>query len=92
MRDHNLHANSGLGPAQAPTLDTSTIVQHNCLGSWNVFLSLFNSLVTVTSAPCFVLRQDPTVYRNRLPAFTGFKAFAPEIRSGVAPIVACNVF
>ena len=92
MRDHNQLHNSGFGPPQAPTLDTLSIVQHNCLGSWNVFLSLFNSLKAITSPPFFVLLQDPSVYRNRLPAFAGFKAFGPEIRNRVAPRVACYVF
>ena len=32
------------------------------------------------------------MYRNRLPAFAGFKVFAPEIRKSVAPKVACYVF
>ena len=69
-----------------------TIVQHNCLGSWNVFLSLFNSLKAVTSPPSFVVLQDPAVYGNRLPAFAGFKAFAPEICNSVAPRLAGYVF
>ena len=91
MRDHNQHTNSGLGPAQVPTLDMLSIVQHNCWGSWNVFLSLFNSLKAVTSPPSFVLLQDPPICRNHLPSFSGFKAFAPEIHNNVAPKVVCYV-
>ena len=92
MRDHNQHTSSGIWPAQVPTLDTLSMVQHNCWGSWNVFLSLFNRLKTAASPPSFVLLQGPPVYRNRLPAFAGFKAFAPEICYGVVPKVACYVF
>ena len=92
MTDYDLYTNSGFGLAQVPTLYTLSIVQHNCYGSCNVFLSLFNSLKTATSPPSFVLLQDPSVYRNRLPAFAGFKAFAPEIRNSVVPKVACYVF
>ena len=57
-----------------------------------MFLSLFNSLKTAVSPPSFVLLQDPLVYRNRLPAFARFKAFAPEIRNSVVPKVAYYVF
>ena len=89
MRVHDQYPSGGFGPAQVPTLDTPSIVQHNCLGSWNVFLSLFNSLKTAASPPSFVLLQDPPVYRNHLPAFAGFKAFAHEIRNSVVPKVAC---
>ena len=57
-----------------------------------MFLLLFNSLKTAASPPVFVLLQDLPVYRNRLPAFAGFKAFAPEIGNSVVPKVACDVF
>ena len=90
--DHDQYTCSGFGPAQVPTLDMLSIVQHNCLGSWNVFLWLFNSLKTAASPPSLVLLQDPPVYRNSLPAFAGFKAFAAKIHNTVAPKVACYVF
>ena len=57
-----------------------------------MFLSRFNSLKTAASPPVFVVLQDPPVYRNRLPAFAGFKAFTLEIRNSVVPKVACHVF
>jgi len=46
-------ARHGLAPA-----NNLTLVQHNSLGSWDVFLSLFSSL---TEGPPvdFVLLQDP---------------------------------
>src|SRR6195952_4468164 len=61
----------------APLTDLS-LVQHNSLGSWNVFLSLFHSL---TSGPPvdFVLLQDPPVSKGFLASFAGFKSFAPPV-------------
>src|SRR6195952_4137802 len=55
-----------------------SLVQHNSLGSWDVFLSLFHSL---TSGPPvdFVLLQDPPVSKGFLPGFPGFKSFAPSV-------------
>ena len=57
-----------------------------------MFLSLFRSLKAAASLHLFVLLQDSPVYRNRLPAFSCCKAFAPEMRNSVAPKVACYVF
>src|SRR6195952_2074610 len=55
-----------------------SLVQHNSLGSWDVFLSLFHSL---TDGPPvdFVLLQDPPVSKGFLPSFPGFKSFAPPV-------------
>src|SRR6195952_3312173 len=55
-----------------------SLVQHNSLGSWDVFLSLFHSL---TSGPPvdFVLLQDPPVSKGFLPGFPGFQSFAPPV-------------
>ena len=60
---------------QAPSFCIS-IVQHNSLGSWDVFLSLFGSLVRSLHAD-IVLLQDPPSSKGFLPRFTGFKSFAP---------------
>ena len=53
-----------------------TLVQHNSLGSWDVFLSLFNSFVGLPPVDV-VLLQDPPSRKGFLPSFTGFKSFCP---------------
>jgi len=63
---------TGLGPG--PFL---FIVQDNCLPSWDVFVSLFNLLASVKHPPLIVCFQDPPVWRNHLPLYTGFTLFAP---------------
>ena len=68
----------GQGPAPAPAF--LSIIQHNCLGSWNVFLSLFESFKEVTTYPSMVLLQDPPVNKAHLPSFNGFKSFFPLVR------------
>jgi len=72
----------GLAPAT-----NLTLVQHNSLGSWDVFLSLFSSL---TEGPPvdFVLLQDPPSSKGFLPWYAGFKSFAPP---AARPRVACYV-
>ena len=62
-----------MGQAPGPQV---SIVQHNSLGSWDVFLSLFSSLVGTLYAD-IVLLQDPPSSKGFLPRFTGFKSFAP---------------
>jgi len=79
---------SGYGPAQVPQPPLS-IVQHNCLGSWNVFLSLFESFKETTTYPSIVLLQDPPVSKAHLPSFNGFKSFFPPVRK---PRVAAYVY
>ena len=76
----------GLGPGH-----TLSIVQHNCLGSWDVFLSLFNSFASAKTPPLIVCLQDPPVWRNRLPSHLGFTSFAPSA-TGHRPQVAFYVF
>src|SRR5437868_6601406 len=67
--------------ARAPRLVTSTplpslsIVQPNCLGSWSVLLSLFNSLKSCHPIPHVIAIQDPPVCNSCLPSFRMFKAF-----------------
>jgi len=53
------------------------IVQHNCLGSWDVFLSLFHSFTMLPDPPLLVAIQDPPSRRSVLPTFPGFMSFAP---------------
>jgi len=70
----------GLAPA-----NNLTLIQHNSLGSWDVFLSLLSSLAD--SCPTdIVLLQDPPSSKGFLPSFIGFKPFAPPI---ARPRVAC---
>jgi len=68
----------GQGPAPAPAF--LSIIQHNCLGSWNVFLSLFKSFREATTYPLIVLLQDLPVNTTHLPSFNGFKSFFPPVR------------
>src|SRR5437899_5312432 len=83
--------------ARAPRLVTSnplpplSIVQHNCLGSWSVFLSLFNSLKACHPIPQIVAIQDPPAWNSRLPSFRMFKAFHPPAHKGARPRVATYV-
>jgi len=72
----------GLAPAS-----NLTLVQHNSLGSWDVFLSLFSSLAEGPPVD-FVLLQDPPSSKGFLPSHAGFKSFAPPI---ARPRVACYV-
>src|ERR1700712_4456191 len=59
-------------------LTTLSLVQHNSLGSWDVFLSLFHSFSDGPPVD-FVLLQDPRVSSGFLPSFAGFKCFAPPV-------------
>jgi len=68
------------GQGLAPATAFLSIIQHNCLGSWNVFLSLFESFKEATTYPSIVLLQDPPVNRAHLPSFNGFKSFFPPVR------------
>jgi len=53
------------------------IVQHNCLGSWDVFLSHFHSFTMLPHPPLLVAIQDPPSRRSVLPMFLGFLSSAP---------------
>jgi len=53
------------------------IVQHNCLGRWDVFLSLFHSFTMLPDPPLLVAIQDPPSRRSVLPTFPGFMSFPP---------------
>ena len=69
-----------LGQGPAPAHVFLSIIQHNCLGSWNVFPSLFESFREATTYPSIVLLQDPPVNKAHLPSFNGFKSFFPPVR------------
>jgi len=69
-----------LGQGPAPAHAFLSIIQHNCLGSWNVFLSLFESFREATTYPSIVLLQDPPVNKAHLPSFNGFKSFFPPVK------------
>jgi len=53
------------------------IGQHNCLGSWDVFLSFFHSFTMVPNPPLLIAMQHPPSRRSVLPTFPGFMSFAP---------------
>jgi len=74
----NHPGSNGIGPAPNPQL--LSIVQHNCLGSRDVFLSLFESFREATTYPSLVLLQDPPVSKAHLPSFSGFKSFFAPVR------------
>jgi len=69
---------AGKGPAPHP--NSHSIVPDNCLGSWDVFLSLFESFKEATTYPSLVLLQEPSVSKAHLPSFNGFKSFFPPVR------------
>jgi len=53
------------------------ILQHNCLGSCDVFLSLLHSLTMPPQALLLVAIQDPHSRPSVLPTFPGFLSIAP---------------
>jgi len=70
---------SNLSPWPARGTSRSfSIVQHNSLGSWHLFLSLMNSFGQLTSPPMIVALQDPPVRRGQLPTFSTYKCFHPS--------------
>jgi len=81
-KNHPFTLHQGLAPANSLTL-----VQHNSLGSWAVFLSLFSSFADGPPVD-IVLLQDPPSSQGFLPNFCGFKSFSPSI---AWPRVACYV-
>ena len=83
IKDPRSTSRQGLAPAT-----NLTLIQHNCLGSWDVFLSLFSSLTEGPSRVDIVLLQDPPSSKGFLPNFHSFKSFAPPI---ARPRVACYV-
>jgi len=86
MNNQTMPPPLGQGPAPAPTF--LSFVQHNCLGSWNVLLSLFELFIEAATYPSIVRLQDPPVNMAHLPSFNGFKSFFPQ---GRKPHVAAYV-
>ena len=78
--------------ASPPPPKPFTLVQHNCLGSWDVFLSLFGSFTQLAHPPSIVAVQDRPVYRCKLPLFNLFTAFSPSTTGGCEPWVAFYVY
>ena len=79
---------AGLFPPTKPF----TLVQHNCLGSADVFLSLFGSFTQLAQPPFNVTLQDPPVYWGKLLSFTVFSVFSPPTSGGCKPRVAFYVY
>jgi len=75
-----------------PPPKPSTLVQPNCLGSWDVFLSLFGSFTQLAHPPPIVALQDPPVYRGKLHSFNLFSLFSPPTDGGCKPRVASYVY
>src|ERR1700712_223214 len=61
------------------------IAQHNCLGSWNVFTSLFQSLAAHPVFISIIALQDPPVSKGLLPIFPGYTSFAPAVPTSGKP-------
>ena len=57
-----------------------SIVQHNSLGSWDVFLSLMGSLSLLPSPPMIIALQDPPVRSGKLPLFSSWKCSHPPFK------------
>ena len=68
-------------------VDILTLLQRNSFGSWDVFLSLFSSLIEGPHVD-IVLLQDLPSSKGFLPRFSGFKSFGPTVGR---PKVACYV-
>jgi len=81
---YNNSSHSSLRPARG-TFRSFSIVQHNSLASWDVFLSLMNRFDQLTSPPMIVALQDPPVRRGLLPSFSTYKCFnSPSTKPRVA--------
>jgi hypothetical protein len=65
------------GPRSSTPDSTITLIQHSCFRSWDVFLSLFNSLTSHNFSLTLVLLQDPPVFRRWVSFFAGYKSFIP---------------
>jgi len=88
---HNQTSGGG-EQASPPPPKPFTLVQHNCLGSWEVFLSLFGSFSQLALPPSIVTLEDPPVYRGKLHSFNLFTVFSPPTDRGCKPRVAFYVF
>jgi len=88
------------GPTQSPSPSQSfhypgclnhSIVQHNCLGSSNLFQTLFSFFTSVESSPHIVALQDIPLWRNCPPVFGNNKCFFPPATDSYKPRVATYV-
>lgn len=79
---------AGLNPPPKPF----TLIQHNCLRSREVFLSLFGSFSQLALTLSIIVLQDPPVYRGTLPSFQLYTCFSPLCVNGAKPCVAFYVF
>jgi len=68
-----------------------SIVQHNCLGSSNVFQTLFSFFTSVESSPHIVALQDIPLWRNCPPVFRNYKCCFPPATDSYKPRVATYV-
>ena len=86
------HSEWGGEQDSSPPPKPFTLVQHNCLGSWDVLLSLFGLFTQLAHPPSIVALQDPPVYRGKLPSFNLFSVFSPPTTGGCKPRVAFYVY
>jgi len=54
------------------------MVLHNCLGSSNLFQTLFSFLTSVESSHHIVALQDIPLWMNCRPVFRNYKCFFPQ--------------
>jgi len=87
-------------PTQSPSPSQSfhypgclnlSIVQHNCLGSSNVFQTLFSFFTSVESFPHIVALQDIPLWSNCPPVFRNYQCFFPPATDSYKPRVATYV-
>ena len=81
------------GELDSPSsLQLFLLVQHNCLRSWNVYLSLSGFFSKLSRPPSVVALQDPPVYRRKLPSFQLYTYSPPPCSGSSKPRVSCYVF
>jgi len=87
-------------PTQSPSPSQSfhypgclnlSIVEHNCLGSSNLFQTLFSFFTSVESSPHIVALQDIPLWRNCPPLFRNYKCVFPAATNSYKPRVATYV-
>jgi len=88
---HNYLLN-GAEQVSAPLPGPFRLVQYNCLGRWNVFLSLFGSFSQLACTPSIVTLQDHPAYRGKLPSSQLFSSLWPSGTGSKKPRVAFYVF
>jgi len=69
-----------------------SIVQHKCLGSSNVFQTLFSFFTSVESSPHVVALQAIPLWRNSPPVFHNYSCFVPPAIDGYKPRLAVYVY